>query len=116
MLPLGAEGAGRSAREQRHVRVLSDPLLPHSLPPEHHRRTSGAVKRAAIFGVAGGLEYRHADRRETVARDEGTQIVQMPAEPVDMTPDMTPLLLFGGLASHSEGLEGTKGDHIVGEE
>src|SRR5215213_6551536 len=40
----------------------------------------------------------------------------MPAEPVDMTPDMMPLLSFSGLASNSESREGAEGDQVVGEE
>jgi hypothetical protein len=33
-----------------------------------------------------------------------------------MTPDLTPLLLFSGLAPHRERCEGAEGNHIVGEE
>jgi hypothetical protein len=33
-----------------------------------------------------------------------------------MTPDVTPLLLFGGLASNRERCKGAEGDHIVGKE
>src|SRR4051794_13992489 len=96
--------------------VLGDPFLADSLPPEHHRRSSGTVKRFAAFGVAGGLEHCHAHCREAVARDDGAQIIQTPAELVDMTPDVTPLLLLGCLPTNSEGSEGPKGDDVCGEE
>src|SRR3712207_3228022 len=33
-----------------------------------------------------------------------------------MPPNMTPLLLFGCLASNNESREGAKGDHVVGKE
>src|SRR5215207_697150 len=40
----------------------------------------------------------------------------MPAEPVDMAPNVTPLLSFGGLTSNRESREGAEGDHVVGKE
>src|SRR3712207_1147884 len=98
------------------MRVLGYPLLAHSLSPQHHRRPSRAVKSLAVFGVAGGLEHRHSDCRESVARHDATQIVQVPAKAVNMAPDVTPLLLFGGFASNSERCEGAEGNHIVGKE
>src|SRR5215207_6611105 len=67
LLTLGAKGARRGAWEQRHMGVLGHPLLADSLSPEHHGCPSGPIKRLAVFGIAGGFEHCHADRRETVA-------------------------------------------------
>jgi len=99
------------AGEQRHVRVLGHPLRADSLPPEHHRSASGAVKSPAVFGVAGGIERRHPNCCEAVARHEGAQIAKVPAELVDMAPDPTPLLLLSPGTFNSDGAEG---NYVIG--
>lgn len=66
ILPLNTERPCRSAWEQRGMDVPGQPLLTDRLPSEHHGGPSGAVKGCAIFGIAGGLEHRHAHRCEPV--------------------------------------------------
>src|SRR5476651_1706237 len=107
---LGSAAIERQVRVRRHERIAD------LLAAQSHGGAAAAIEAVAIGIEAVGGPHAHADRRETVGRDDGLDRDELDREVADGAPDIAPLLLFGEpLAVHEVG-EGAEGDQVVGED